>query len=390
MTSSICYIRFRKPPPTTCHLNQPFTVVWDIESDLGDHAYEYPVSLTCETTTKDIRVRLLPLEKKQQQQQQVASTWDYVPYRGGGIVTRLMLVADDVGRVHKTKKRQRAASAQVQLVFSLAPASRAASHADHPLWAHSHCSIHDDWVIGLATMPISLSLSETTDKTSASEHQVQRMIKTGPENDARLLWISEDNEQTIARHVWDCGLALSAFLERNQGTIKPKHVIELGSGTGLAGIYAAHVLHPLSVTLTDLPNAMPILRQNVGLNACKGTDIQVHVLSWGAQANASEYDEDGADDATLTRWDDEDATRYDLILLADVLYNQGSHDILLDTLNWLLAGPDAKVLLAYKERNPDERSFFTKVGARHWKCTRIEEQDDPSVFEFYWISKKHI
>ncbi|KAI9014380.1 hypothetical protein CLU79DRAFT_721790 [Phycomyces nitens] len=74
----------------------------------------------------------------------------------------------------------------------------------------------------------------------------------------------------------------------------------------------------------------------------------------------------------------------DVVLLTDVLYNQGSHDVLLDTLDWLVQ-EQTKILLAYKERNPDERIFFEKLKQRNYQAVQVEEED--LVCEIYWIQK---
>lgn len=140
-----------------------------------------------------------------------------------------------------------------------------------------------------------------------------------------------------------------------------------GSGTGLVGIYAAELLQPKRVYLTDLADAIEIMEQNVGLLKTSTVRIDVKELSWGPEKDDQYQD-------------------VDLVLLTDVLYNQSSHDVLLDTLDWLLDNKNCKALLAYKERNPDEREFFTKVEKRGWKCTQVEGVDH-LVCEVYWISK---
>lgn len=69
--------------------------------------------------------------------------------------------------------------------------------------------------------------------------------------------------------MWDGAVALAFYLERlppsiKQSISKQGGVLELGSGTGLAGLAAAAALG-LPVTLTDLPNALPALERNVNL-----------------------------------------------------------------------------------------------------------------------------
>ncbi|ORX55749.1 hypothetical protein DM01DRAFT_1335140, partial [Hesseltinella vesiculosa] len=388
MATSNYYIRFRKPPPTSCRLDQPFTVVWDIESDLGDYAYELPLTLTCQTTDRDIQVHLLPQDTKSPLK---AGTWDYVPYRGGGIVTRLALTTNE--KPHMAKKKRSPAkttsgSLNVQLVLSVAPAYRDPQSAEHPIWTNSYLTSHGDshWIIGLASVPIALALSTSASTPSlTSADQVQRFLKAG----SKIMHLCEDNEETIARHVWDCGLALCCYLDKEKASLSCKRVIELGSGTGLVGIYAAHVLQPTSVYLTDLPDAMAILEQNARLNPPsdkKKTKIHTKVLSWGPLRD------DGADDeqeSTAADWQQITAVRpFDLVLLADVLYNQTSHDILLDTLEWLSVDSTTKVILAYKQRNPDERVFFDKARARQFECSLLPFGPSPSVYEIYSLTKK--
>jgi predicted nicotinamide N-methyase len=51
-------------------------------------------------------------------------------------------------------------------------------------------------------------------------------------------------------YVWPAGLAMCEFLKRNPKLVKGKRVLELGSGTGIVGLYAAK-LGAKHVTLTD-------------------------------------------------------------------------------------------------------------------------------------------
>lgn len=126
---------------------------------------------------------------------------------------------------------------------------------------------------------------------------------------------------------------------------------------------------PKKVYLTDLADALEIMQQNVDLMKNKKVEMVVKELSWGP-VKQEEYSD------------------VNLVLLTDVLYNQGSHDVLLETLDWILDNQDAKALLTYKERNPDEREFFTKVEKRGWKCDRIIADNCPDlVCEVYCIQK---
>jgi len=69
--------------------------------------------------------------------------------------------------------------------------------------------------------------------------------------------------------VWDGALALCEFfeslVEKDRDVFRRKTVIELGAGTGLVGLYLA--LHGARVLVTDLPVLLPLLLDNVALNA---------------------------------------------------------------------------------------------------------------------------
>lgn len=68
------------------------------------------------------------------------------------------------------------------------------------------------------------------------------------------------------------------------GSMPGKTVIELGSGTGLAGI-AASILGAATVVLTDLPYALKNTQVNVDLNklSLKGT-VTCRELDWCVSA----------------------------------------------------------------------------------------------------------
>lgn len=70
----------------------------------------------------------------------------------------------------------------------------------------------------------------------------------------------------IGGKVWDSTYVLLQFLQRYPQIVRDKRVIELGSGTGLAGI-AIVPLCPSHVTLTDMLEVVPLIQENICLNA---------------------------------------------------------------------------------------------------------------------------
>eukprot|EP00743_Colponemidia_sp_Colp-15_P012594 GILK01014388.1.p1 GENE.GILK01014388.1~~GILK01014388.1.p1 ORF type:complete len:337 (-),score=38.66 GILK01014388.1:55-1017(-) len=65
-------------------------------------------------------------------------------------------------------------------------------------------------------------------------------------------------------NIWDCSILLSFYLQQNIDIVAGRRVIELGAGTGLTGLSAA--LLGANVTLTDLPDVITNLQENIKLN----------------------------------------------------------------------------------------------------------------------------
>ena len=72
--------------------------------------------------------------------------------------------------------------------------------------------------------------------------------------------------------VWDSAVVLAALIEHDAlpgvGSVSGRHVLELGSGTGYAGLAAA-ARGAASVVLTDLPRTVALTRANVARNASR-------------------------------------------------------------------------------------------------------------------------
>ncbi|CEP08324.1 hypothetical protein [Parasitella parasitica] len=353
MTTSapLYYIRFLKPPPKECLVGQHFTIVWTIESDLGDLAcwQTVPVSVSLEGCSQ-FGLRELNADPKSSSKKKAAAlakpyhTLEKValareiplvfdPLRGGGIVTKLV--------IEQMPGRPVPLNTTVDIQLGIKLLTAAARNApSHSVWHHAY-EFQSMWIIPTWSTSISATVAKQRHgDVKESGNQAERMLMA---NQTRVR-IREDAVQSIARHVW--------LLNNEYNTL-----LELGSGTGLVGIYAAELLNPKRVYLTDLPDALEIMQQNVDLMRNAKVEMLVKELSWGSE-NQDQYND------------------VDLVLLTDVLYNQGSHDVLLDTLDWLLGNnAHCRALLSYKERNPDEREFFSKVAQRNFKCERVEKYE---------------
>ncbi|KAF9957469.1 hypothetical protein BGZ72_001797 [Mortierella alpina] len=141
----------------------------------------------------------------------------------------------------------------------------------------------------------------------------------------------------------------------------PKRVcLELGAGTGLVGIAVAVAFPELSVESTDLDEALALMQQNVDANQAllPNNNMKVGFLDWAEKGRKVEPVE--------------------ILLLADVVYNDLSHEFLLQT---VLDYSDerTKILLGYKFRHEAEQQFFERAKS-YFNIELVHEQDTMQLF----------
>lgn len=82
-----------------------------------------------------------------------------------------------------------------------------------------------------------------------------------------VVHVREIMDPSHGLHVWPASIVLAEYIWHHQGLFREKCVVELGCGTGLAGIVAALV--GAQVTLTDsasLPRVLDNAEHNCKLN----------------------------------------------------------------------------------------------------------------------------
>ena len=242
--------------------------------------------------------------------------------------------------------------------------------------------------------------SEPFDLTDRGAMQwIERKLAT---SETVTLRICEEMGESIARHVWDAGVALAAFIRdivllprlqnddfllANRLRMLPgPNVIELGSGCGIVGLQLAHVCSGAKVLLTDLPEAMEVLERNIGI-AMLAPESQVSkaVLNW---------DKDVSDDIAKQT--------FDLVLVSDCTYNSDSIPALVRTLAFLTErSPAALVVVSMKVRHASEAIFHklvAKAGLRECCCWTFEIpnernghacQESDKVYFYSYQSKRN-
>lgn len=172
--------------------------------------------------------------------------------------------------------------------------------------------------------------------------------------------LQEYDSYGVAGVVWEGATVLCEYITSHANEWKNKRVLELGAGTGLAGIVAAKI-GSQSVTLTDQERNLEILRQNIKLNFADGEVVKPHVekLEWNVNL------------------DDFSSSDYDIVIGADVIYNVDMFRNLLKTMRHL-SGEGCQVILSSKLRY-DRVEQFNKIAARHFSLELLYFDHDSNV-----------
>lgn len=183
----------------------------------------------------------------------------------------------------------------------------------------------------------------------------------------RRLEITTATAVGIGGRIWESASVLCNHLVASED-LEGKRVIELGSGTGAVGLFASG-LGAHRCLLTDGHEGMvDLIERNIERNddvaSPLGTTIvKAAQLQWGTQH---------------AQLDDDDA--FDVILGADLTYDDDAHDVLATTLRTLLSTPDARAILAEEHGVPRELeshsqnadALFADENLEHFlaACTR--------------------
>ncbi|CAH0559387.1 unnamed protein product [Brassicogethes aeneus] len=164
------------------------------------------------------------------------------------------------------------------------------------------------------------------------EHDIDLIDKT--------LLFHQKIEGDVSCVVWDASIVLAKYLEelcgQNTGFLKNKNVLELGAGLGLVGLTAACL--GANVLLTDLPEALPLLKLNIDSNksvlfSCKGA-VKFNSLNWGEK-----YD---------------NKFNPDIVLMADCIYYKESIGPLIKTLTELTT-KDTTIIMSQELRDTEKQ-----------------------------------
>lgn len=113
-------------------------------------------------------------------------------------------------------------------------------------------------------------------------------ISDGLKIGKKILFVNELNDNSIGtgHSIWDCSIVLAKYLDTHPDLVINRHVLELGSGTGVSGMAAAMLGASLTLC-TDLIGVIPNLTRNIENNFPVDTSsrtIAAAALDWFDQA----------------------------------------------------------------------------------------------------------
>jgi len=169
----------------------------------------------------------------------------------------------------------------------------------------------------------------------------------------RPLQLAVDAAPGCGGRAWPAGEVLGRYLvARRASKLKGQRVLELGAGTGLAGLVAGML--GADVWITDQAQLLLLMEKNVALNALEG-QVTAAELDWAKPVPR-------------------EMARPDLILAADCVYFEPAFALLVDTLDALTSDPATEVLFCYKKRRKADKRFFALLKK---KFDWAHVDDDP-------------
>lgn len=170
--------------------------------------------------------------------------------------------------------------------------------------------------------------------------------------------------------LWNAGQVVAKYLEDNANEIiKDKNVLELGGGSGLPSLVCA--LHqPMKVVVTDYPDAELIanLQYNIehAIESSRRELIVAQGFLWGSDITPIKKQLKDPEDG------------FDLIIMADILFNHSEHQKLLETLRQSLRkSSHAQALVFFTPYRPwllqKDLNFFEIAREAGFRVTKLFE-----------------
>ncbi|KAI9256898.1 putative methyltransferase-domain-containing protein [Sporodiniella umbellata] len=187
-----------------------------------------------------------------------------------------------------------------------------------------------------------------------------------PLGDQHVLVLKEMWDNGTPGKLWDSSLVIGQILTRLFKS-RPQflcnlRIMDLSAGVGSLGLliselYQVHQIpNPPSVVLTDIPEALPLIKHNLFLNSTQ-SHVQIKPLRWGQARDIERLSK---------------RQPFDYLFVSDVLYNTEDFRSLVATFR-LLCSHSTVLFLGYKPRGlqAHEEDFFFTHCAVHFDIQRL-------------------
>jgi predicted nicotinamide N-methyase len=218
---------------------------------------------------------------------------------------------------------------------------------------------HDSSENGVLSYKSYLSVQDVYDDYKHVNH---REIDFGDVG-GRPLIVEQDRTVGKGGFVWDSGFILAEHvaLEKEWQAGNPS-IVELGSGTGVTGLFVARQIPEAKVHLTDLPELLPLLEKN----SFDEPNVTTGVLEWGRNVSG-EFD--------IILGADVVASIYDSFALAKTIYD--------------LAHENTKVYLACEDRLAGSIEAFESHMNNMFEHVERKKSNSTNKNPKVWILQVH-
>lgn len=185
--------------------------------------------------------------------------------------------------------------------------------------------------------------------------------------------------------VWNAGVALPFWLQKNPHLVKGKSVLELGAGCGQGGI-AASLVGAKAVLATDIEEVIQHLQYNVERNSAAASNVSTALLHWEGAVPQPLRGLDRTVERVASREEFDDLIRasppswppavlehrWDVVMCADCCYGEDSVVALTCTLQALkLFCGTQVVIMAHDDRNERATALLAAEMEKYWDCTPV-------------------
>ncbi|KAM0719568.1 hypothetical protein Q7P37_003698 [Cladosporium fusiforme] len=224
----------------------------------------------------------------------------------------------------------------------------------------NHDSSDDEGELGIFAEPADYYQPEK--EPTFAQHEMQ---------DGRELRLRMVGHNPLWGHLlWNAGRTLATYLETNASSlIRGKTILELGAGAGLPSLVSA-IHGARHVVVTDYPDAELVENLQWNIDHCallpQPRNVRADGFLWGAETEK------------LITGLPEGEDRFDLLILADLLFNHSEHHKLVATVKTMLKrSADAQALVFFTPYRPwllpNDLAFFDLVKEAGFEVDKFFE-----------------